>query len=137
MEKILLILALVVISISLVTAGRFRYPLQPGSRMDRFFVRLQIVGNIVALAIALLLPSATEHQGLSSLSYIAAVLEACALALIRVKLPAPWSLWIPPAGKRAAEPANLDRTRWPYQTLFALGYMALLAYVLSVFRFFF
>jgi hypothetical protein len=46
MERTFLLGALVLTSLSLVTAGRFRYPVKPGSGLDRFFVRLQIAYNV-------------------------------------------------------------------------------------------
>ena len=39
--------------------------------------------------------------------------------------------------KRSVKAPDRRRTRWPYQTLFALGYMVLAAYTLTVWRFYF
>jgi uncharacterized membrane protein YfbV (UPF0208 family) len=137
MDRFLLLGALVVISLSLVTAGRFRYPVKPGSALDTFFVRLQLAGNVVSIIIAAVLPSLTGFQGLPWLSYTAAALVVSALAFYPMKLPALDGLRAPTNGKRSVKTVELRRTRWPYQTLFAVGYLMLLAYVMSVFRFYF
>ena len=125
------------ISLSLVTAGRFRYPVNPGSALDRFFVRLQIVYNVLSILVASLLPSFTGFQGLPWLAYSAAVVVTLALAVYPVELPALGRLGPSTVGKRSVKAGALRRTRWPYQTLFALGYIMLAAYTLAVWRFYF
>lgn len=60
MAQFLLMFALVLISMSLVTAGRFRFPVKPGSRMDNFFVYVQLVGNVLVVVTAAALPIVTE-----------------------------------------------------------------------------
>lgn len=137
MERFLLLGALVLISLSLVNAGRFRYPVKPGSKLDRFFVRLQIAYNILSILVAVLLPSFTGFQGLPWLAYSAAALLTLALAVYPVELPALGKLKAATEGKRSVKAPQLRRTRWPYQTIFALGYVLLAAYTFTVWRFYF
>jgi hypothetical protein len=137
MERFLLLASLVLISLSLVNAGRFRYPVKPGSTLDRFFIRLQIAYNFLSIAVATLLPSFTGFQGLPWLAYSAAALVILALAVYPLELPALDALSPSTEGKRSVKAPDRRRTRWPYQTLFALGYMVLAAYTLTVWRFYF
>ena len=137
MERLLLLGALVLISLSLVTAGRFRYPIKPGSAPDRFFVRLQIANNVLAILVAALLPLFTEFQGLPWLAYSAAGVVTLALAVYPVELPAFGRLAPPTEGKHSVDAAALRRTRWPYQALFAIGYAMLAAYTFTVWRFYY
>jgi hypothetical protein len=137
MERFLLLGSLVLISLSLVNAGRFRYPVKPGSALDHFFIRLQIGYNFLAILVAAVLPSFTGFQGLPWLAYAAAGVVTLALAVYHIELPALGRLRASTEGKRSVEAPSLRRTRWPYQTLFALGYMMLGAYTFSVFQFYF
>jgi hypothetical protein len=132
MAQFLLTFAVILISMSLVTAGRFRFPLEPGSKLDNFFVHLQLVGNILAVVTAALLPIVTEYRGIPALSFIAAILVVAALAIYQVKLPSIWNTERTTAAKHSVDAESLVRTRWPYRTLFAVGYFVLLAYVFTV-----
>lgn len=133
MVRFLLILALVVIAMSLAVAGRFRYPLKLGSAMDRFFVGLQLAGNGVALVAAALLPPLTDRQGLWGFALLAAALLVAALSLFTLKLPAFGPARASTSGARSVKADSLTRTRWPYQTAFAAGYLSLLIYIWSIF----
>jgi hypothetical protein len=66
------------------------------------------------------------------LSYVAALLVVAALACYPVNLPSIWNTEGTTAAKHAVDANSLIRTRWPYQTLFALGYCVLLTYVFTV-----
>jgi len=96
MERFLLLASLVLISLSLVNAGRFRYPVKPGSTLDRFFIGLQIAYNVLSIAVATLLPSFTGFQGLPW------------LALLRrsTRDPSPGCLSPGASGFRYAEPLH-------------------------------
>ncbi|MFJ4207925.1 hypothetical protein ACIPY2_05600 [Paenarthrobacter sp. NPDC089675] len=137
MARSFIILALVVVALSLAVAGRFRYPLRPSFAMDRFFVRLQLGGNGVALVAAAMLPFLTAFQGLWAFGFLAAALLVTALFLFPLKLPAVRPVRASTSGRRSVRAESLTRTRWPYQTAFAAGYVSLLIYIWSIFGLFF
>lgn len=133
MERFLILLALVLVGLAVAAAGRFRLPVKEGSRTDQFFVRFQLAGNVVAIGVDVLLPIVTVFVGMPLLAYSAAILQLLAVTIFHVQLPP--VRWFRPgtSGQHSVEEENLRRTRWPYQTAFAMGYAFLLAYVLSIF----
>jgi hypothetical protein len=72
MERFLILLAIVLASVAVCTAGRYRYPIKEGA--DHFFERLQLAGNVVAIGVELLLPAVTGFLGQPLLAYAAATL---------------------------------------------------------------
>jgi len=137
MGRFLILFSVVLVATSVVTAGRFRFPLKEGSRPDVFFQRLQLTGIVIATVLELALPAATSWLGLPLFAYTAAALHVASLAIYRVKLPAIQGIRAGTTGSHSVKEQDLRRTRWPYQTLFALGYMTLLVYVFTVWRFYF
>ena len=135
--RFLIWLSIVLIAASLATAGRFRFPVKEGSRTDVFFQRLQLLGVVIAAVVELVLPAATGWRGLPVLAYTAAALHLASLAVYRVRLRAVQGIRPGTTGSHSVNEQDLRRTRWPYQTLFAVGYMILLVYVFTVYRFFF
>lgn len=133
MGRFLILLALVLVALAVATAGRHRYPIKEGSRADRFFERFQLAGNVVAIGVGLLLPIVTVFVGLPLLAYTAAAFQLLAVAIFQVQLPPARAFRPGTSGYHSVEENNLRRTRWPYQTAFALGYFFLLAYVFSIF----
>jgi hypothetical protein len=132
LERFLILLALILVALAIATAGGYRYPIKEGSRADRFFERFQLAGNVVAIGVELLLPIVTVFVGLPLLSYSAAALQLLAVTIFQMQLP-PVRAFRPGTSGYHSEENNLRRTRWPYQTAFALGYFFLLAYVFSIF----
>ena len=63
MERFLILLAIVLASVAVCVAGRYRFPIKEGSRADHFFERLQLAGNVVAIGVELLLPAVTGFLG--------------------------------------------------------------------------
>lgn len=132
MGRFLVIFAFVLIAASTATAGRFRYPVKEGTRLDLFFERLQLSGNVLALALEMALPIVTGFVGVPALSFIAAGFQLAAILAYRVQLPAIRPVRASTSARHSVDEASLRRTRWPYQTLFALGYIILLAYLISI-----
>lgn len=129
METPLLLSACILVALSVVTAGRFRFiPVREGNSLDRFFIKLQLGLNIVSIPLAAILPILTKFEGQPWLAYVAVALVAASLVVYPIQLPPLLKLAPSTRGKRSAAAADLRRTRWPYQTLFALGYLALLVY---------
>lgn len=137
MAGLLLIVTLVVIATSVAVAGRFRYPLEPRSSLDRFFVGMQLVGNGLALLAAVLLPTVTGFHGFWGLAYLAAALLVAAFALYPVQHSARGPARPDTSGRHSVAAGDLNRTRWPYQTAFASAYLSLLFYVMSIFGLYF
>lgn len=133
MERFLIVLALGLVSLATATAGRYRYPIKEGSRADQFFERFQLAGNIVAIGVELLLPVVTAFVGLPLLAYIAAAPQLLAVIIFQVQLPPVKAFRPGTSGQHSVGEDNLRRTRWPYQTAFALGYFFLVAYVFTIF----
>jgi hypothetical protein len=132
MERFVVILAFVLIAASVAAAGRFRYPVKEGTRADLFFERLQLSGNFLALAVEMALPIVTDFVGVPALSFIAGGFQLAAIIAYRVQLPAIRPVRASTSGRHSVNEVSLRRTRWPYQTLFALGYIILLAYLFSI-----
>lgn len=129
MEIPLLLSACILVALSVVTAGRFRFvPVRVGNSLDRFFIKLQLGFNIVSIPLAAILPILTKFEGQPWLAYVAASLVTASLVVYPVQLPPLLKLAPSTRSKRSVAAADLRRTRWPYQTLFALGYLALLVY---------
>ncbi|MDQ0798749.1 hypothetical protein [Arthrobacter sp. SLBN-112] len=133
MERFLILLALGLVSLAIGTAGRYRYPIKEGSRPDQFFERFQLAGNVAAIGVELLLPPVTVFVGLPLLAYTAADLQLLAVIIFQVQLPPVQTFRPGTSGQHSVEKDNLRRTRWPYQTAFALGYFFLVAYVFTIF----
>lgn len=133
MERFLILLALGLVSLAIATAGRYRYPIKEGSRADQFFERFQLAGNVVAIGVALLLPVVAVFAGLPLLAYTAAALQLLAVTIFQVQLPPVQAFRPGTSGQHSVEEDNLRRTRWPYQTAFALGYFFLVLYVFTIF----
>ena len=129
METPLLLSACILVALSVVTAGRFRFiPVREGNSLDRFFIKLQLGLNIVSIPLAAILPILTKFDGQPWLAYVAVALVTASLVVYPVRLPALLKLAPSTGGKRSVAAGHLRRTRWPYQTLFALGYLALVVY---------
>lgn len=129
MEIPLLLSACILVALSVVTAGRFRFiPVREGNSLDRFFIKLQLGLNIVSIPLAAILPIVTKFEGQPWLAYVAVALVTASLVVYPVRLPTLPRLAPSTLGRRSVGAADLRRARWPYQTLFALGYLALLLY---------
>jgi hypothetical protein len=129
MEISLLLSACILVALSVVTAGRFRFiPVREGNSLDRLFIKLQLGLNIVSIPLAALLPIVTKFEGQPWLAFVAVALVTASLVVYSVQLPPLLELAPSTRGKRSIAAADLRRTRWPYQTLFALGYLALVVY---------
>jgi hypothetical protein len=137
MERFLILLAIVLASVAVCTAGRYGNPIKEGSRADHFFERLQLAGNAVAIGVELLLPAVTGFLGQPLLAYAAAILQIFAVSIFRVQLPPIRAFRPGTAAQHSVAEQELRRTRWPYQTAFALGYVLLLAYVATIFGMYF
>jgi hypothetical protein len=137
MGRFLILLSIFTVAASVATAGRFRFPLKEGSRVDVFYQRLQLAGIVLAAAVELTLPTATNWLGLPALSYTAAALHLASLAVYRVKLPAIQGIRPGTTGSHSTEEHDLRRTRWPHQTIFAVAYVTMLIYLFTIFRYFF
>ncbi|MDT0195547.1 hypothetical protein Q9R30_09285 [Arthrobacter sp. AB6] len=137
MERFLILLAIVLASVAVCVAGRYRFPIKEGSRADHFFERLQLAGNVVAIGVELLLPAVTGFLGQPLLAFAAAILQVFAVSIFRVQLPPIRAVRPGTAAQHSVGERELRRTRWPYQTAFALGYVLLLAYVASIFGMYF
>lgn len=137
MGRFLILLSIFTVAASVATAGRFRFPLKEGSRADVFYQRLQLAGIVLAAAVELALPTATNWLGLPVLSYMAAVLHLTSLAVYRVKLPAIQGIRPGTTGSHSTGNQDLRRTRWPHQTIFAVAYVTQLIYLFTIFRYFF
>ena len=129
MEITLLLCACILVALSVVTAGRFRFvPVREGNSLDRFFIKLQLALNAVSIPLAAILPILTRFEGQPWLAYVAVALVTASLIVYPLKMPALRKIAPSTLGKRSVEAFGLRQTRWPYQTLFALGYLALVAY---------
>jgi hypothetical protein len=137
MERFLILAALILVAISISTAGRYRYPVKEGSRLDQVFERLQLAGIVAAIGVGLSLPTVTGFTGLPGLAYSAVFLQVFAVAIFRIQLPPIRGFRPGTEGRHSVEESEQRRTRWPYQTAFALGYVLLLAYVASIFAIYF
>jgi hypothetical protein len=137
MGRFLILLAIFTVAASVATAGRFRFPLKEGSRADVFYQSLQLAGIVLATAVELALPTATNWVGLPVLSYMAAALHLTSLAVYRVKLPAIQGIRPGTVGSHSADEHDIRRTRWPHQTIFAVAHVTLLIYLFTIFRYFF
>lgn len=137
MARFLIILAIVLVAASLSIAGRHRFHIKEGSRTDHLFEQLQFVGNVAAIGLELLLPIVTGFLGLPLLAYAAAAFQLLAVTSVRVELPPIRTLRPGTSGKHSVDKDHLRRTRWPYQTAFALGYVLLLVYVATIFGMYF
>lgn len=82
MGRFLIVLSMFLVASSVATAGRFRFPLKEGSRADVFYQRLQLTGIAVAAVVELVLPTATNWQGIPVLAYTAAALHLTSLRSI-------------------------------------------------------
>ena len=94
--------------------------------------RINVALHIVALAIALVLPSLSRFAGTPIMAYLAAALIITSLFLYRLK---PLGLRVRVAhagGKRAKPLAEQERTRWPYALTCGLGYLVMLAYIWTI-----
>lgn len=129
MEISLLLSACILVALSASAAGRFRFiPVREGNSLDRFFIKLQLGLNVVSILLAAILPIVTKFEGQPWLASVAAALVSASLVTYPIQLPA-WRKLAPSTrGKRSVNAADVRRTRWPYQTLFALGYLALVLY---------
>lgn len=137
MERSLIIFSVILISASVCIAGRYRFPIQEGSKVDLFYERLQLYGNVVAIGVELLLPFVTGFVGIPVLAFTAALFQAAAVAIFRIKVRAIRIVRPKTSASHSVAVEELRRTRWPYQTSFALGYVSLLAYLATIFRYFF
>ncbi|WP_120521921.1 hypothetical protein [Arthrobacter celericrescens] len=136
MARFLILLSIVLIAASVAVAGRFRLPLKENSRIDVFFQRLQLLGIVIAAVAELALPLATGWLGVPALAYTAAALHIASLTVYRVKLPAVQGIRPRTTGSHSVNERDLRRTRWPYQTLFAVGYVVLLIYIFTIYGYF-
>lgn len=137
MDRILVLVATVLPALALTTAGRHRFPVKEGSRADLFFERMQLGGNYLAIGVELLLPFVTGFLGLPLLAYAAAALQLLAVMIFQVQLPPIRAFRPGTSGQHSVHEGKLRRTRWPYQTAYALGYSLLLAYVATIFGMYF
>lgn len=137
MEQTLIIFSITLVAASVCIAGRYRFPLKEGSRADLFYERLQLYGNFVAIGVELVLPFVTGFVGLPVLAFTGAILQTAAVAIFQVKLPAIRIVRPQTSSSHSVAVDELRRTRWPYQTTFALGYVSLLAYLATIFGYFF
>lgn len=137
MARFLILLGIFTVAASVATAGRFRFPLKEGSRADLFYQRLQLATIVLAVAIEVVLPAATDWQGSPAFAYTAAVLHLTSLAVYRLKLPAIQGVRPGTTGIHSANHNDLRRTRWPHQAIFAIAHLVLLFYIFTIFRYFF
>ena len=137
MAQTLIIFSFVLVSASVSIAGRYHFPIKEGSKVDLVYERIQLYGNFVAIVVELLLPLVTGFVGLPLLAFAAAIFQTVAVVLFRVKLPAVRPVRPQTSALHSVADDELRRTRWPYQTSFALGYVLLLAYLATTSRFFF
>jgi len=103
-------------------------PVREGNSLDRSFIKLQLGPNVLSIPLAAVLPILTRFEGQPWLAYIAVALVSASLAMYPVQLPALPPLTPSTQAKRSVETSGLRRTRWPYQTFLALGYLALVLY---------
>ena len=108
METTLLLSACILVALSVVTAGRFRFvPVREGNSLDRSFIKLQFGLNVLSIPLAAVLPILTRFEGQPWLAYIAVALVSASLAMYPVQLPALPST----QAKRSVETSGLRRTR--------------------------
>lgn len=128
-SRFLVFSAPILVAFSVLIAGRFNFPaVREGNALDRFFIKVQLGLNVVSIPLAAILPVLTSFKGQPWLAYIAVVLVTTALLVYPVQLPARRPVAPSTKALRSVAAPELRRTRWPYRTLFALGYSALLIY---------
>jgi hypothetical protein len=131
MEHFIVILAFCLILFSLSISGRSEY-IKQGSKLDVALERVQLAGNFVACIVGAVLPSLTHFLGLPLLAYLSACCHLTAVALYHVQLPPIWFIRPSTRGEHSVGVFGMRRTRWPYQTIFALGYLLMTAQLVSV-----
>jgi hypothetical protein len=92
----------------------------------------QLGCNVFALGVELLLPFATEFVGLPVLAFAAAIFRVAALSVFSVQVPVVGPFAPGTSGRHSVGPAGIRRTRWPYQTLFALAHVLLIGFLSSL-----
>jgi hypothetical protein len=137
MARALLIAIVCLVSFSTSIGGRYRIPIKRGSRLDLAYDRVQLAGNVAALVVEVLLPIATGFLGVPLFAACAALCQAGALMIYKVQLPPIRIVRPGTSGLHSVHETELRRYRWPYQTLFPIGYVFLLAYALTVARHYF